>query len=131
MLEFLSPAAIDGLALTAWHVTLAAGATTLVLFLYTLGLRAATIVERNRVARVSEAWREILAEATMNVRSQPLPRIRRREWGEVLRNWNTFRAMVTGESAGHLIRVGEEIGLVETAKRMLSGTLATISAGAT
>lgn len=119
MLDFLSPAAIDGLALTAWHVTLAAGGTTFMLFVYTLGLRAATVVERRRVARVTDTWREIFAAAIVNIRSQPLPRVRRREWGEVLRNWNMFRALVTGESAAHLIRVGEQIGLVESAKRML------------
>lgn len=124
MLDFLLPADIEGLARTALIVTLTAGATTFVLFLYTLGLRAATIIEARRVARVSEAWQEILAEATVNERKRALPPLRRREHTEVLQNWNRFRAMVIGESAQHLIRVGEQIGLTKIATRMLdSGRL--------
>lgn len=119
MLDFLSPAGIEGLALTAWHTTLVAGLTTVVLFIYTLGLRAATVIERQRSSDIEARWRDVLSRAAMGEPNVVPPRIRRYERTLVLELWNAFRNLVEGPAAESLIQLAEFAGIEHIATRKL------------
>ena len=116
MLDFLSPAGIDGLARAAWHTTLLSLLTTVVLFAYTLGLRAATVLHERRERDAERRWHDVLARAATGEEALAPPRIRRYETTIVLELWNTFRALVDGVGADSLIRLGRFAGIERIAK---------------
>lgn len=120
MLDLLLPAGIDGLALTAWHTTLIAALTTIVLFAYTLGLRAATVLHERRERDVEQRWSGVLARAATGEERLLPPRIRRYEHTIVLELWNSFRALVDGPAAISLIELGRFAGIERIAVRRLS-----------
>ena len=120
MLDFLSPAGFDGLARAAWQTTLFAGLTTVILFVYTLGLRAATVLHTRREHEAERRWRDVLARAATGEHGLVPPRIRRYERTIVLELWNTFRGTVDGLAAQSLIRLGRFAGIERIAKERLA-----------
>ena len=120
MLDLLLPAGIEGLALAAWHTTLVAALTTVVLFVYTLGLRAATVVHRRRQEDVERRWSDVLARAATGEQRLLPPRIGRNEHTIVLELWNSFRALVDGTAAASLIELGRFAGIERIAVHRLS-----------
>jgi hypothetical protein len=96
--------------------------TTLVLFLYTLGLRAATVVRAHGRTRFIHDWRIIFARAMMSdddALNAPLPRIRRSDRTDLLEEWNSARSIVEGSAADNMITLARRAGVTELASRLL------------
>lgn len=95
---------------------------TAVLFLYSLGLRAAHIVHDREMQRLKVGWWPVLARASMGERQQ-LAGGRRRLGSasrvRLLREWCRFRAQIRGESTIVLEELAKELGLLGTARRLL------------
>ena len=122
MLDSALQPAFDGEARIAYWVTVSVALTAVVLFVYTLGLRAATQIEARRQRAVQTRWRQIFARAMMSRREAEeleLPRIRRRERTELLEAWNRARDAVEGIAADNLVVLGWRTGLGEYARQLL------------
>lgn len=106
----------------AYWITVTVLLTAVILFVYTLGLRAATEIETRRRLAVQTRWRQIFARAMMSRRDAEeleLPRVRPRERTELLEAWNRARDAVEGVAADNLVVLGWRIGLGEFAKSLL------------
>lgn len=102
--------------------TLAAGVATIVLFLYTLGLRFATILGDRRRRHLVSRWRGIFAVAMLSRRDaegEMLPRVGRRDRTDLLEEWNRAREMVEGSAADNLIIVAERLRFDRIARGLL------------
>ncbi len=96
--------------------------TTVVLFVYTIGLRLATIGAARRRRRLLAEWREVFATSILDeshAREQPLPRIHRNHELDLLEEWNRARSSVEGAAAANLITLAERAGLPAIAGRLL------------
>ncbi|HZW58813.1 MAG TPA: HEAT repeat domain-containing protein, partial [Woeseiaceae bacterium] len=95
----------------------------LVLFLYTLGLRMATVIGERRRERLDHEWRSILAASMLSAddaRNLRLPACPRHQRVNLLEIWNRSRDTVQGSAADNLIILGHRIGMVAFAKRLLA-----------
>ena len=97
-------------------------ALTVVLFLYSLGLRAAHIAHAREMQRLKAGWWPVLARASMGERG-PLGS-RRRKLGStsrvrLLREWCRFRAHIRGDPTVVLEELAIELGLLATARKLL------------
>ena len=104
-------------------VLAAAVAATLVviLFLYSLGLRAARILHDRDLDWLRIRWWPIIGRATMTGdldEKRDLPVLRRGSRAQLLREWCRFRSLVRG-SGGSLELLAEELGLLRVAHRLL------------
>ena len=100
----------------------AALAVTAVLFLYSLGLRAAHIAHEREMQRLKTGWWPVLARASMGAREPMGKRRRRLGTGSrvrLLREWCRFRAQIRGESTEVLEELAKELGLLTAARRLL------------
>ena len=98
--------------------------TTVVLFMYTMALRFATIDGARRRRRLVMDWREVFATAILDREGaceQPLPRIHRHHQLDLLEEWNRARASVEGSAADNLITLAERTGIRDIASRLLTG----------
>jgi hypothetical protein len=96
--------------------------TTLVLFLYTLGLRLTTIAGTRRRARIVTRWRDVFAASVLSeedTRNQKLYRIPGSHRTDVMEEWNRVRDTVDGDAATNLIVLGERMGLLDIARKRL------------
>lgn len=99
-----------------------AASLTVVLFLYSLGLRAARILHDRDLERLRTRWWPIIARATMTDdldKKSDLLALRRGSRAKLLREWCRFRTLVRGTSSSSLERLAEELGLPDVARRML------------
>jgi HEAT repeat protein len=122
MWAFLSAPDSDVTVRIAAWTTVWVSAMTLVLFAYSLGLRAATVQAAKRRRAIIERWRGIFAAAILSgsyARECTLPRYTRAERSDLLEEWNLARDSVEGEAVGHLIVIGERLGVDAVARRML------------
>ena len=97
-------------------------ATTIVLFIYTIGLRVATIVDARQRSRFVATWRIVFAEAMMSAdaaASIPLPRVRRHDRTDLLEEWNSVSSIVEGAAADNLIALARRASVPELALRLL------------
>lgn len=79
--------------------------TTLVLFVYTMSLRIATIRGARRQRQLALQWRDLFAAAVMDgdaVDDLELPRIARRDRINLLEEWDRTQLAVDGEAAENL-----------------------------
>lgn len=96
--------------------------TTVVLFVYTLALRAAMIFRNRGRTRFIRDWRIIFAKSMMSADDAcnlPLPRIRLGDRADLLEEWNGARSIVEGQSADNLIVLARRAGVPELARRLL------------
>ena len=122
MWEFLSAPGSDVTVRIAAWTTIWAGAMTIVLFAYSLGLRAATVQGAKRRRSIIGRWRGLFAAAILSgsyARGCRLPRYSRAERSDLLEEWNLARDSVEGEAVDHLIVIGERLGIDVVARRML------------
>lgn len=99
-----------------------AAVLTVVLFLYSLGLRAAHILHDRDLERLRIRWWPIIARATMTDeldKKTDLRALRRGSRTKLLREWCRFRALVRGSSSRSLELLAEELGLRRVARRLL------------
>lgn len=123
MWGFPSAPASSALIAAALWTTVVAGVATLVLFVYTLALRFATVVAERRRREVKTRWRAIFAAAMLSetqARQQQLPRYRRSERTDLLEEWNRAREIVEGDALSSLIVLGERLAFDALARSMLS-----------
>ena len=95
--------------------------TTLILFVYTMGLRVATISAGRRRGRLVHRWREMFALAILGdpaASEIPLPTLRRGEHIDLLEEWNRARSSVEGVAADNLVALAERAGLPRLAQRL-------------
>lgn len=96
--------------------------TTLILFLYTLGLRAATVIRARSRARFIRDWRIIFVRAMMSENEAlniTLPRIRRSNRTDLLEEWNAARSIIEGSAADNIIELARRAGVTKLAARLL------------
>jgi len=124
MLAWLFDTAYDTQVKAALWSTLAAGTATVVLFVYTLGLRFATIIAARRRRRLVSRWRGIFASAMLsrpNAEGEMLPRVSRHHRTDLLEEWNRARDTVEGTAADNLIIVADRLGFARIARELLRG----------
>jgi hypothetical protein len=93
--------------------------TTLVLFVYTVGLRFATISRRHHRERLLSVWRDVFTAAALDsdvTSNQRLPIIRHGDDIELLEEWNRARSIVDGKAVDNLIDLAKRTGIPEIAK---------------
>ena len=96
--------------------------TTVVLFVYTMGLRIATLASIRRRARFVREWRNIFAAAMMSSEAAAeceLPRLRRGDRTDLLEEWNRARSMVEGSAAENLITLAQRTNIPALALKLL------------
>lgn len=97
-------------------------ATTVVLFIYTMALRLATVLGIRRRAKFVRSWRALFAEAMMSEEAAsnlPLPHVRRQDRTDLLEEWNSARSIVGGAAADNLITLAKRAGVPELALKLL------------
>jgi len=103
-----------------WSIA-GAGATTIVLFLYTLGLRLATRASERRHERFVRDWRGVFATTLLSpeaASTMELPSISRRDNVFLLEEWNRARDLVDGRAVDNLILLAERTRIPELAERL-------------
>jgi HEAT repeat protein len=122
MLEWLFQSEFDRTTTVAiWSIATVL-ATTIALFVYTLGLRVATISGSQRRSRVVQRWRDAFANAVLSedaARTEKLYRISRYDRTDVMEEWNRVRDTVGGDAALNLIILGRRMNLPEIARKRL------------
>lgn len=96
--------------------------TTVILFVYTMGLRIATLASIRRRARFVREWRDTFANAMLSAECAAdgeLPRLRRGDRTDLLEEWNRARSMVEGGAAENLITLARRTHIPELALRLL------------
>lgn len=122
MLEWLLQSEFDTPVTAAAWTTAVAIFSTIVLFIYSLGLRAATILADRRHQRLVALWRDLFAAAIVSeeaARNNPLPTLRRHERIQLLEEWNLARSAVTGDATDNLIIIAKRVGLPGLVQNML------------
>jgi len=121
-LEWLFRSEFDALTTAALWSIAAVLVTTLILFVYTMGLRLATIAANRKRARFIRTWRDVFAEAMLSetaARNFKLPKVRRSDRTDLLEEWNRARSIVDGSAADNLVTLGRRAGVPELALRLL------------
>ena len=122
MLDWLLQSDFDTSVTAALWSTIVAVASTLVLFLYTLGLRIATTnAERRRVPLIAR-WRRIFASAVVSDTEgewSGLPAIKPNQLIDILEEWNLTRTTVAGSAIESLISLADHLGFRAAARQML------------
>ena len=122
MLDWLLQSDFDTSVTAALWSTVVAIASTLVLFLYTLGLRIATTnAERRRIPLIAR-WQRIFASAVVSDTAgewSGLPAIKPNQLIDILEEWNLTRTTVAGSATESLISIADHLGFRAAARRML------------
>lgn len=106
--------------LALWSIA-AVLATTIVLFIYTMGLRVVTITSLRRRRRFLQSWRDVFANSIMSAEAaanSPLPRIRHSDKVDLLEEWNRARNTVDGAAVTNLIALARRTGIPEVARKL-------------
>lgn len=117
----LPPDSNSAVRFAAW-TTVAVLFLVVTLFLYTLGLRCATLLGERRREKLNREWRGVLAASLLSeeqARCIPLPPRARNQRLNLLEAWNRARDSVRGSAADNLIVLGARIDLVRIAMRLL------------
>ncbi len=121
-MEWLFRSEFDAITTVAlWSIAVVV-ATTIVLFVYTLGLRFATLASDRRRARFIRAWRDVFASAMLSedaARQCTLPPVGRSSRTDLLEEWNHSRSMVDGTAAENLIVLARRTGIPGLALNLL------------
>ncbi len=97
--------------------------TTVVLFVYTMGLRFATLTSDRRRSRFLAAWRDVFAAAMLSRRAAEcveLPKVRRDERVDLLEEWNRACSIVDGDAAENLMILAHRTEIPGLAKKLLT-----------
>jgi HEAT repeat protein len=119
-LEWLLRTDFDRLTEIALWSIAAVLVTTLVLFVYTVGLRVATVAAVQRRNNFLLRWRDVFAismldaEAAVELR---LPYVRRSDRIDLLEEWNRTRSMVDGAAVDNLIALARRTRIPKIARK--------------
>lgn len=120
-MEWLLRSNFDTLTTVALWSIAAVLVTTVILFVYTVGLRVATISEGQRRRQFLKRWRQVFAGAVLDGKPADrfvLPRIRRNDRIDLLEEWNRARSIVAGKAVDSLIELADAAGIPRHALRM-------------
>ncbi len=120
-MDWLFRSDFDSLTTIALWSIAAVLVTTLVLFIYTIGLRLTTMSHEQGRRHFVVRWRNVFASSMLSLQSakhQPLPRVYRRDRFDLLDEWNRSRSMVDGSAVDNLIELAQRTGIPEIAKRL-------------
>lgn len=123
ILEWLLRSDFDSLTTIALWSIAAVLATTLTLFVYTVGLRVATISEAQRRRQFLHRWRNVFASSMLDWDSTQefvIPRVRRNDRIDLLEEWNRARSIVDGKSIDNLIELANQAGIPKFALRFFN-----------
>jgi hypothetical protein len=128
-LEWLLRSDFDGLTeIVLWSIA-AVVVTTVVLFVYTVGLRVATVAADQRRRNFMQKWRSVFATAMLEPEAATelqLPYVRRADRIDLLEEWNRARSMVDGKAVDNLIVLARRTLIPALArKRMRSRRVST------
>ncbi|MDJ0709620.1 MAG: HEAT repeat domain-containing protein [Woeseiaceae bacterium] len=121
-MEWLFRSEFDSITLIALWSIAAVVVTTVVLFVYTMGLRIATVAGDRRRRAFLREWRDVFATAVLSAEAasdQALPRVTRADRTDLLEEWNRARSIVDGSAADNLIVLARRVGIPELAARLL------------
>ena len=96
--------------------------TTVVLFVYTIGLRVATLVGDKRRAEFVGRWRSVFATAMLSeddAHNCAVPKIGRNDNADLLEEWNRTRSIVDGTAVDNLIILARRVAIPATAVKLL------------
>jgi HEAT repeat protein len=96
--------------------------TTIVLFVYTIGLRLVTISAQRRREKFVASWRGVFANAMMSEKAAEaatLPRVHRDNRIDMLEEWNRARSIVNGGAVSNLIVLAHRTGIPTLATSLL------------
>lgn len=96
-------------------------ATTIVLFVYTMGLRLVTISASARRQTFVSTWRDVFSHAMVSERAAaaaPLPTIHHHNRVDLLEEWNRARSIVDGKAVMNLIVLAQRTGIPDLAKSL-------------
>jgi HEAT repeat protein len=120
-LDWLFRSNFDTLTTIALWCIAAVLVTTVVLFVYTIGLRLTTISRNQSRRSFVMRWRDVFASSMLSSESakqQPLPRVYRGDKLDLLDEWNRSRSMVDGSAVDNLIKLAKRTGIPEIAARL-------------
>lgn len=94
---------------------------TVVLFVYTVGLRLATLSAEQRRRGLLSRWRDVFAASMLSRESAQqlaIPYISRSDVTDLLEEWNRARSMLDGPAVDNLIILAERAGIPDVALRL-------------
>jgi HEAT repeat protein len=121
ILDWLFRSNFDALTTIALWSIAAVLVTTLLLFVYTVGLRLTTIAHERGRKRFLARWRDVFAAYMLSAetaRRQPLPRFDRSETLDLLDEWNRARSMIDGSAVDNLIELAHRTGIPKMAEQL-------------
>ncbi|MBT8098199.1 MAG: HEAT repeat domain-containing protein [Gammaproteobacteria bacterium] len=95
--------------------------TTVILFVYTMGLRLTTVAATRRRDRFLSTWREIFASAILSpttAENSKLPPLHRHHRVDLLEEWNRACSIVTGSASANLITLAGRANIPELARAL-------------
>ena len=120
-MEWLFRSEFSSLANIALWSIAAVLATTIVLFVYTMGLRLVTVARAKRRARFIHLWRNVFASAMLSevdAREMALPKIHPKDHTDLLEEWNRTRSIVAGSAVENLILLARRAGIPILAQKL-------------
>jgi hypothetical protein len=121
ILDWLFQSNFDSLTTIALWSIAAVLATTVILFVYTIGLRLTTISHDRSRREFVARWRDVFASSMLSselAKRQPLPRVYRRDTIDLLDEWNRARSMVDGTAVDNLIELARRTGIPDIANHL-------------
>lgn len=109
------------LGVALWAALIAA-ALTIVLFIYSLGLRVAHVLHDRDLARLRARWWPVIARAAIAEdldENCDLGALKHGSRTKLLREWCRFRTHVKGNGGRSLELLADELGLLRVARRLL------------
>jgi len=120
-LEWLFRSEFDATTSIALWSIAAVLVTTVVLFVYTVGLRYATVAGDRQRRRFRKRWRAVFAAAALSLddaHDLELPRLTRADYTDLFEEWNRARSIVDGSAAENLIALAHRAGIPRLAAKL-------------
>lgn len=121
-MEWLFRSEFDQLTVVALWSIAGVLVTTLILFVYTIGLRFVTVSSARRRHAFISIWREIFAEAVLSAdfaANGDLPKVSKGNQIFLLEEWNQVRSIVEGTAAENLIAIAKRTDIPVIAARLI------------
>lgn len=121
-MEWLFRSDFDAVTTIALWSIAAVIATTIILFVYTMGLRFATVQGERRRQSFLKVWRDVFALSALSsdaAHNLAVPALQRSNETHLLEEWNRSRSIVDGSSADNLIDLARRLGIPGMAAKLL------------
>lgn len=122
-MEWLFRSEFDTVTTVALWSIAAVAVATIVLFMYTVGLRVATISAGQRRRALLGTWRDVFALSMLSAEAAgeaTLPRVRWADRIDLLEEWNRARSIVDGGAADNLVLLAKRTRIPKLAARLIA-----------